>query len=84
MDGELESTDLWFALDTLNLGLGFHAVEVRVQDPTEKVRQDPQGALSESRGWLVEVVPATHCGLGVELVLLLPALLWLGRRRRPG
>jgi hypothetical protein len=35
----------------------------------------------ESREWIVEVVPATHCALGPELLLVLPPLLWLCRRR---
>lgn len=82
VDGQLAGTGLWFALDSMNLALGFHAVEVRVEDRTDKVRQDPEAALSESREWIVEVLPATHCGLGLELVLVLPPLLWWSRRRR--
>jgi hypothetical protein len=82
VDGQLAGTGLWFALDSLNLAPGLHAVEVRVEDLTDKVRHDPQAALLESREWILEVVAATHCGLGGELVLLLPPLLWLGSRRR--
>jgi hypothetical protein len=40
---------------------------------------DPQCA---GRPWAIREAPASSCGLGVELTLLLPPLSWMCRRRR--
>ncbi len=46
-----------FVFNTNNLNIGSHNIKVVVRDPTNKVRNDPELLLTESRNWTVNIVP---------------------------
>lgn len=53
VDGVLKGTALTFDLNSGDYSRGTHTVEVRVNDPTAKVRYDPEGMLIESFIWSI-------------------------------
>jgi len=48
-----------FTLNSTNFNVGSHEIKVIVHDPTEKVRYDPEGLLTESVSWIVNITPVT-------------------------
>jgi hypothetical protein len=55
VDGNTRGTGSQFTLQGSTLSVGSHTVEVRVNDPTTFVRNDPAGVLAEARSWTVTV-----------------------------
>lgn len=49
------ATQTTFSVPSQSLGNGTHAVKAVVRDPTDWVRRDPTGSLSESRTWTVKL-----------------------------
>jgi hypothetical protein len=58
VDGELRSTGFSYLLDSALLDLGDHSVVARVHDPTDAVRSDSSGLLTESASWTLHVQPS--------------------------
>ncbi|GAB4158363.1 MAG: hypothetical protein Fur0037_25910 [Planctomycetota bacterium] len=61
-----------FTLDTGNLSLGRHTVDVTVRDLTPLVRQDPGGALTDTHQWRVDVTSATAAELSITSYTTVP------------
>jgi hypothetical protein len=55
LDNQTVGSELEFTLDSRALALGAHKVEVRVEDPTSMVRNDPAKVLTEQHSWDIDV-----------------------------
>lgn len=62
-------TGLTFTFNSTTFGTGLHTVQVIVEDPTPKVRNDPGNVLRDNRTWIVTVklqtVVIDGCNTGV-------------------
>lgn len=54
-----------YLLDTTGMSLGRHTVSVTVTDQTTLVRSDPNGVMSETRTWNVDIVSPNACELRI-------------------
>jgi len=63
VDGGYKGIGFQFTLDSTNLNLGPHTVEVFIDDPTSKVRNDLALVLTETQTWLVQVVNSSQYSL---------------------
>jgi hypothetical protein len=70
VDNSEVSTDLTFMFNSATFGTGPHTVQVIVEDPTPKVRNDPGNVLRDDRTWMVTVnaPPSTCFGVAATIV----------------
>ena len=55
VDGQLKAGGFSFTFDSSSIPLGMHTVEVKVEDNTNMVRNDPAEALQDGRSWNVNI-----------------------------
>jgi hypothetical protein len=77
LDGQVQSgaTGTSFVLDSANVSIGQHTVEVSVQDRTALVRHDPNNLMRETRTWLVTVADPTAAQL--RIAAFFPSQVWV-------
>jgi Ca2+-binding RTX toxin-like protein len=70
VDNSAVATGLTFTFNSGTFGTGPHTVQVIVEDPTPKVRNDPGNVLRDDRTWMVTVnAPALTC-FGVPATII--------------
>jgi hypothetical protein len=70
VDRSQAATGLTFTFNSARFGAGPHTVQVVVDDPTPKVRNDPADVLREARTWNITVnAPALNC-FGVRATIV--------------
>lgn len=70
VDNSAVATDLAFTFNSATFGTGPHSVRVIVEDPTPKVRNDPENVLRDDRTWMVSVNAPTSTCFGVPATIV--------------